>query len=179
MLHFPDSFTVGREAADIAARLIRDGDQFGHLMDARILFLLSARVPMLHGSPCDALIAQPRSQGPLKWLYDSLLAELCEGEDPDFVVLIDAALWPTWTPEYRERVLYHELRHVVQTEHSETGAPRFDREGRPIWRLVPHDAEFFLDEVERYGPDVCRLEQAAVSIAAGYRRAAERDQRVA
>lgn len=35
----------------------------------------------------------------------------------------------------------------------EFGEPRFTRDGNPIWRVIAHDVEEFVDVVARYGAD--------------------------
>jgi hypothetical protein len=125
---------------------------------------------MLHGAACYAFIAQPSVQGPLSKLFTWMLAGACarelEWEEPDFVIVIDAAIWPTLDALRKERLMYHELRHIAARE-NEYGVPTLDKEGRAMLKLVPHDAEFFHDEVSRYGLEVCGLEETAIAIAEG------------
>jgi len=134
--------------------------------------VLSQPEVRLHGSQKWAIVAIPSVQGPLSRLFDWMLAQLCapllEWEEADFVVLIDAAIWSTLDAVRQERLIYHELCHVVARE-NEYGVPKLDAEGRPMLRLVPHDAEFFHDEVERYGIEVCQLEDTCLAIAEGVR----------
>lgn len=178
MKHFADSFAELPAAAEIAARLITVVPHFAHLEEARLLCIGSQRQPMLHGHPCQAFVAKPGVQGPFTWLFDWLLAgfarERFEWEDPDFVVLFDAALWQTYDAEHREWLVYHELRHIEQRT-DEHGIPKFSKDdGRPMWRTVPHDAEFFFDEVERYGPEITGQVEATIALASGARAAEKR-----
>lgn len=147
-------------------------DRFAHLAQARFACVLSQPEVRLHGSMCHALVGIPTVQGPFgrlfTWMLASLLQPVLEWEEPDFVILIDAAAWPSRDAVRQERLIYHELRHVVARE-NEYGVPRLDAEGRPMLRLVPHEAEFFLDEVERFGVQACDLEDACVAIAEGVR----------
>lgn len=176
----PDSFALHPEAAAIGAGIIRAYDELGHLSEARLAYVASQPTPMLHGWPCWAFVAQPRVQGPMRewfeWALAGFCAPQCEGEVPDFVVIVDAALWPSWDGERQERVIYHELSHIIVREDPETGVPKLGEDGRPLLRLKPHDYEFFDAEVRRYGPEVCELDRAAAAIADGY-RAAERRRR--
>jgi hypothetical protein len=65
--------------------------------------------------------------------------------------------------------VFHELLHTFQRTDKD-GALKFsDDDGRPVLALRPHDAEFFHDELERYGPSVCGAVDAAIAIAAGGR----------
>lgn len=179
MRQFADSFARLPAAEAIAARLIGAVPMFAHLREARILMVASQRAPVLHGHPCQAFVAAPRVQGPFKWFFDWMLAgfaaERFEWEEPDFVILFDAALWAGFDDEHQEHLVYHELRHIEQRTEAETGIPKFSKDdGRPMWRLVPHDAEFFFDEVERYGPEVTGHVEATVALASGAKAAAQR-----
>lgn len=182
MTPFADSYALAPDAQALLERL-RAEPLFAHTAGARLVCVASERTPVLHGWACHAWIAEPRVQGPFKWWFEWALAQfaapVCAGELPHFVVLLDAALWPAWGAEYRERVIFHELKHLVQKEHPETGAPMFHDDGTPLLQLRPHDYEFFADEVERYGPELCALDTAAVAIAHGFRAAERRKRRVA
>lgn len=127
----------------------------------------------LQGVERRAIVTLPHVQGPLKRLFDWMIASLCapelDWEEPDFLIVLDAAIWPTLTAVRQERLVYHELCHVVARE-NEHGVPKLDNEGRPMLKVVPHDAEFFFDEVERYGVEDCDLEDACLAIAEGARR---------
>jgi hypothetical protein len=144
------------------------------LSQARFVCVLSQPAVTLQGTERAAIVAIPTVQGPLKRLFDwhvaQLAAPVLDWEEPDFLIVIDAAVWSTLVEAMRkERLIYHELSHVVARE-NEHGVPKLDREGRPMLRLVPHDAEFFHDEVAKYGIAVCGLEDACVAIAEGVRR---------
>lgn len=83
-------------------------------------------------------------------------------EGPDFIV----TLYAPWFAEANDRsalaVLDHELLHCG-AQLDEDGEPRYNGEGRPIWRVKPHDVEVHLSEVERYGaysPELRRLKAA-------------------
>lgn len=182
MEQFSDSYALSAEAQTLMAQLIESCEEFGHLEQARIACVASQREPMLRSWPCHAFVAEPRVQGPCKFLFDWLISQftapLFGGEDSDFIVIIDAALWPSWSAEYRERVVYHELCHIVARE-DENGIEKRGDDGRILLRLKPHDYEFFEREVQRYGPELCELDSAAKAIADGYRAAERRKRRVA
>lgn len=134
--------------------------------------MLSQPAVTLRGSACNALVGVPSTQGAFArlfiWMVAGLAAPVCEWEEPDFLILLDAAIWPSLDVVRKERLMFHELCHVVARE-NEYGVPRLDAEGRPMLRLVPHDAEFFHDEVARYGPEICSLEDTCIAIAEGAR----------
>jgi len=179
---FADSYALAPDAQAILERLRAD-PLFAHTAGARLVCVDSQRVPTLHGRPCKALIAEPRVQGPFKWWFEWALAQFalptCGGELPQFIVFLDAALWPGWSERYRERVLFHELKHLAQKEHRETGVPMFHDDGTPCLELVEHEYEGFRDEVLRYSDVVEWVDDAAVAIADGYRAAQRRKLRIA
>jgi hypothetical protein len=165
-----DSFTLAADAQAIGDRLIAEVPRFAHLSQARLVYLASQPTVTLHGNPCWACVVNPSVQGPLTrffdWVLASMAAPLLEWDEPDFVVLIDAAVWSTLDALRRERLIYHELRHIVARE-TEYGVPKLDAEGRPMLRLVAHDIEAFEDEIATYGIEACGLEDACIAIADG------------
>jgi hypothetical protein len=76
--------------------LIEHESTFAHIAQAQLVCLMSEPTPMLHGAPCWAFISQPSVQGPLSKLFTWMLAGACarelEWEEPDFVIVIDAAI---------------------------------------------------------------------------------------
>jgi hypothetical protein len=176
MHQLPDSYRYAADAQEILARLVLERPEFGHLTQARVLCVLSERQPMLHGNPCIAHIGAPSVQGPYSWLFDWLLerflADPLENQTLDYLVLIDAALWPTFDDVQRERLIYHELCHLQPKEDTHGRGIRLGNDGRPLLKVVPHDIEAFDEEIRRYGPRVVGIEDTCVAIADGL--AAER-----
>lgn len=197
MQRLPDSHARLEQAERIAQYLIqeRQPEVLSHLSQARLLFLVSQREVLHHGHPAAAYICQPRAQGPMSAILEDLVAEyarpLFDGFDPDFLIRVDAAAWDVlaytepaaefWRARReftadsvdwsigRERLMFHELKHVYQRLDAE-GQPRISEEdGRPVLALRPHDVERFLDELEVYGPTVCDSIDAALALAAGGR----------
>lgn len=70
----------------------------------------------------------------------------------DFVILLNKEAWPGFTPEQRERLIYHELCHA-QIEIDDGGDEKRDEAGRLVIRGRKHDIQDFRDVVERYGWD--------------------------
>jgi hypothetical protein len=180
---FADSFKLAEAPQSIVAQLIEREQEFAHLGLARLACVFSERELWLHGGQKAAIIATPAYvQGPLRhlltWLVAGLVAPLFEWEEPDFLILVDRALWDTLDPERRERLVYHELCHV-QARETEFGTPRLGQDGRPMLKLVPHDAEAFHAEIERYGVEICGLEDTAIAIATGERHRRTRDKAIA
>lgn len=126
---------------------------------------------MVHGGRAAAFIGQPRFQGPTGHFNEFLVAQFCrpllDGEDLDYLIVVDRPIWATLDAERQERLMFHELKHLVVQE-DEFGVPRRSKEtGKPLLKLVPHDFEFFADEIIRYGVDVCGAEGAAHAIVEG------------
>jgi hypothetical protein len=91
----------------------------------------------------------PKVQGDLSDLFDYLLANYL-GRTPDFLIVLDWAYFMEATEAQREILCFHELKHAGQARDA-FGAPRFDRDGMPIWAIHAHDIEEFDDVVRRYG----------------------------
>lgn len=91
----------------------------------------------------------PKVQGDLAPLFDDMLTRLL-GRIPDFLVVLDFDYWNEATPLQREILVHHEFLHASQAKDI-FGAPRFDRDGHPMWALRAHDIEEFNDVVRRYG----------------------------
>lgn len=87
-----------------------------------------------------------------KWSSGMAHYQLCQwfGQEPDFVITIsaDAALhmddWAFCA------LVEHELCHAGQAVDA-MGEPRFNQDGNPIFSIIGHDVEQFVDVVERYG----------------------------
>jgi hypothetical protein len=91
----------------------------------------------------------PSVQGDLSDLFDHLLEQHC-GRSPDYLIVLDWVYWQGASPREREILCFHELKHAGQARDI-FGGPKFDREGRPMWAVHPHDIEEFDDVVRRYG----------------------------
>lgn len=72
------------------------------------------------------------------------------GQIPDFTITIDVEFAQGCDDWSFCALIEHELCHAAQ-DVDPFGEPRFDREGRPIYRLIGHDVEQFEDVVARYG----------------------------
>jgi len=178
--HFQDSFSLAEEPQRIARRLIAEDPQFPHLKEADPLLavLFSQMEVRLHGARAAAIVALPKVQGTFRNLFEFLVAAfvapLCGWHDPDFIIVVDAAIWQSLDAERRERLIFHELCHVVAKE-DEFGVMRRDKEsGKPLLKLVPHDVEVFHAEIIKYGPEVCELETACEAIVEGAAQAKRR-----
>jgi hypothetical protein len=178
--HFADTFTLAKDPQLLAAQQISDFEEFGHLREADPLFvcLFSARTLWLRGAEAAAFVCEPRVQGPLRWLFEFLIAKecapLCEWVTPEFLILFDVAHWQGLDAERQARLVYHELRHI-QPKVDEYGVVKRNKDdGKPELRLVHHDVEVFNDEILRYGPLVVGLEETAKAIVQGHEAAQAR-----
>ena len=147
--------------ADIAARLM-GLPELVHLRDNDVAFGWLMRISTKHkGNKVDLGSVHEVNtmfQGGFKDLGLQLLAGML-GDLPQFLVVLDAQFWTEATPREREALVFHELKHVQQAI-DRWGAPKFDRDGLPVFKCVGHDIEAFNDEVARYGawrPDIERF----------------------
>lgn len=72
------------------------------------------------------------------------------GEVPDFVITLYAPKLKTFDDRSFCAVVEHELYHCAQ-DTSDTGAPKFHRDGTPMYAIRGHDVEEFLGVAARYG----------------------------
>ncbi len=125
--------------------------EHAHLVDgeAGIDYLLRTHERIKGGRYVLGTAHMPSVQGELKECFEWLLFMLF-GRLPDFLIVLDRAYWEQATPLQREILIYHELTHCIQKVDM-YGAPRFHRDGRPMWGLRGHDVEEFTAVVRRYG----------------------------
>jgi hypothetical protein len=158
-----ESFEVGRsfmlcdgQPADKDPRVIGakvlDFPEHEHLNagGAAIDYLFRTSEKRKHGRRIlGTCYAKPKVQGDLGDLFDDMLVRLL-GRVPDFLVILDWEYWHDATVLQREILVHHELMHAGQARDL-FGAPRFDRDGMPMWALRDHDLSEFNDTVRRYG----------------------------
>lgn len=173
MQHFEDSVRLASGPQALVARLIAEFEEFSHLAEAAplIAVLFSERTLMVHGGRAAAFIGAPRWQGPMSNVLAFLVAQLCrpvlEGNDPDYLIVVDRPLWDSLDAERQERLMFHELQHLVAQE-DEFGVTRRSKEtGKPLLKLRPHDFEIFSAEIVRYGVETCDVVPLAQAIVEG------------
>lgn len=107
------------------------------------------------GAPVAGQAERPKFDGPV-WIKARAEFQLVQwfGDVPDFVLTFDARLAAEATDRRWCALADHELRHCVQGR-DRFGAPRFDRDGRPVFTLATHDVEEFVAVAARYGVDSC------------------------
>lgn len=172
------AFSLAAQPQALVTRLIRELGDFTHLREARIVCVRSEPALMLKGQKVNAFIGRVRCSGTsgplLSYLLWAFCADVCGAEEPEFLIVFDGAIWDGLDDEHRERLVFHELSHLVQ-QLDEDDCPKEDKDGRPVLAVVFHDYEFFDAEVRRYGPETCALVGAAVAIADGHRAAGARE----
>lgn len=102
------------------------------------------------------------AQGGFKDLFTMMLERLL-GTVPQYVVVLDAEFWGSASVTQREALVWHELAHCRHAT-DQYDAPKYDRDGNPVYALVSHDIEAFRSEVERFGawtPDIADFMRAA------------------
>lgn len=93
----------------------------------------------------------PMVQGKLNSLFQWMLEQVSEVENPDFVMILDDVYWESATPKEREILIFHELCHIELKRDKEGDVALDDDTGRAKWKLRGHDVEEFSRVVERYG----------------------------
>jgi hypothetical protein len=161
VLVFSDSIKRAPDVAKTAARLIRACDELQHLQLLRLCCLRSQNALVMHRKPFAAVLLDPEHLGapqPLRVVFRFLLAELARDGwyVPDYLLLVDTALFDSQDDTARERAIYHELAHLEHRENEH--GPMFDDEGRPALALRAHDVELFDGEIYRY-PEAAALMQ--------------------
>jgi hypothetical protein len=178
---------LAHEPQAVLARLVEHCDELAHIKEAQPLLpvLFSQRALIVHGAQAAAFIMQPRWQGPFANVSAFLVAMFVapvpglDGEDPDYIIVVDQPVWSVLDAEHRDRLMFHELMHLHVREDEYGVARRNPETGKPLLKLVPHDCEVFHAELERYGPDVCGIEETLASIVEGAARAKRRALKIA
>jgi len=138
-----------------------------HLLDASIGWLWTSaeqtsRDKLVAGQ-CELVPPMQRkwSSARTHWLFQHWF-----GTTPDFIITIDATFAESADDWSFCALVDHELCHAAQ-DVDLFGEPRFDREGRPIFRVIGHDVEQFNDVVQRYGAAAAGVERMAQLANAG------------
>jgi len=159
----PDTIALAPDVAQLASRLIGSCPEFGHLAALHLSCYRSQAALVSKGRAVAAALLDPEHLGapaPLRVLVRFYLAQAADWRTPDYVLIVDAALFDGSSDTEQERSVYHELCHLEHRETAE-GLPCFDEDGRPALRMRAHDVELFNSESARY-PDAL-LEAAAAA----------------
>ena len=151
----PDAAT---HPAIIAERVMRMPEH-QHLVDNEIEidWLMRTGEKIKGGRQVLGSVHEPACQGEFKDLFQWMLERLL-GRLPRFLVILDLEFWEASTAEAREILIFHELCHIKQ-KLDRYGAPRFDKDGLPVYGLKNHDVEEFTSVVARYGAHTPELAQ--------------------
>lgn len=126
--------------------------EHGHLRAATIgvLWTNVSNVRQMRAIAGTAEVPQPKGS---KWQIARSEHQLREwfGTDAiDFLITLDAPYCATAGDAAFCALVEHELYHCAQARNA-YGAPRFTREGRPVFAIRGHDVEEFVGVVRRYG----------------------------
>lgn len=170
-----DLLDTFRPAPDLAAWIrstfIDDGaplhnPTYEHLADATVGCLWTNTLNTRGGRRIIGQCEFGRPQGAMgKWAKARAAQQVREwfGSEPDFILTFDAIHSAECDDASFLALVEHELHHAGQAT-DEFGAPKFTKEGRPVFSIRQHDIEEFVGVVERYGAQatgITRLIEAA------------------
>lgn len=130
-------------------------EDHAHLRRASIGFLWTNVPNSRQGRAIVGTAERGQPQGAMgKWAKARAVAQVRGwfGEVPDFIITIDALYAAECGDAEFCALVEHELYHCAQ-ERDVFGAPRFTRDGLPVWTMRGHDVEEFVGVVRRYGAD--------------------------
>lgn len=136
---------------DIYSRLVASEPEFQVLKDGSpdVAFMFRQEPQFKGGRIILGTVHMPMVNGTLSKLFDWLLEDKL-GLSPTYLFMLDLEFWRGADPRRREILMFHEMKHCDQAV-DQYGAPKFTRDGQPVWRLVGHDIEEFNEVVRRYG----------------------------
>ena len=152
----------------ICARLLDECPEFAHLKEGEVgIFWIESLEAMTEkGRHVLGMVHEPKVQGKLNLLFCWML-RMIHGEDPDFIIRLDAMWWAAATPREREILVYHELSHIGHAEDKD-GEPKYNEDtGRPVYCIVGHDIEEFSAVARRYGAWSLDLQDFAQALKEG------------
>jgi hypothetical protein len=164
----PDPYTLpdnDAHPADIAGRVMQHAEH-RHLAENEVAIgWLMRTTPKVKGGKTtlgSIHDTKTMAQGGFKDLFAMLLERLL-GTVPQYLVVLDLEFWNAATDTQREALVWHELAHCRQATDM-YDAPKYDKDGNPVYALVSHDIEAFRSEVTRFGawtPDIAEFIAAA------------------
>lgn len=148
----PAAFALAHDPAVLAARVLRLPEHANLLENEVHIGYVFRGTPKEKGGKTElgsVHVVRSMFQGGFKDMALQML-ETFLGHLPEFLVVLDAQWWTQASDRQREALIFHELCHIKQ-KLDQYGAPRFDRDGNPVFGIVEHDITAFNDEVARYG----------------------------
>lgn len=151
------NYTVPKQGLDQPAAIMLDltirCDEFFDLKEwsPSIVILMRDEPVFQGGRMVLGAVHLPTVQGKLNSLFQWMLKQVSEVEDPDFVMILDEVFWESATAREREILIFHELCHVELKRDKDGEVVIDDDTGRAKWKLRGHDVEEFSRVVERYG----------------------------
>lgn len=143
-------YEISREIAAYARAIIETfPDEFDHLEEARIGYLMTPEEIKIRGRYCAAFVQMPQVQGNagaiLLWALEHTFSFA-----PDVLMVVSEEYWQEADDTSKVALVYHELCHVKQKE--STRGPVFSKDdGRPVLHLIDHDLGEFFDVVGKFG----------------------------
>jgi hypothetical protein len=167
----PATYRLAHQPQVVMTRLIQQLDTFAHLTSAEIACIFSEDTLMVRGAQAWAFVTMPTVQGVQRGVFEyfmgQLLADWFPDDLPEFVIYFDRPRWDGLDDLRRERLVFHELKHIQQKT-DDCDVPLFHKKtGEPLLKLVHHDTELFDEELTRYGVEVCEADHTAIAIAQG------------
>ena len=128
------------EATEEAKGILQEvrSESFHELVNANILLLFDTKKRLSNGK-----IVLGRMQKTNDLLRHLTIDESHDEEGYDFIMFLDKVAFENTTKEDRVRIIRHELCHAF-----------VDLEADKPYKLVPHDIEDFVEEIERNKDDV-------------------------
>jgi hypothetical protein len=145
------SFEQSKELKRYAKAIIVEfSETFEHLEDGNIGYLLTEDELKSAGKYLAGFACIPQVQSKQRNIY-TWAVEIALGFMPDALIVIQKYIWEEFSDEAKVALMYHELRHIVHAK-SPSMKPKYNTvTGQPIYEIVGHDVEEFLDVTELFG----------------------------
>lgn len=128
-----------------------ENEEHRHLQAAKVGFVWTSKINVRAGRMVCGTCEPGRPRGPA-WIKGRQDQQLLEwfGQEVDFLITLFAPYAAQAGDAEFCSLVEHELLHAGQ-EHDEFGAPKFRKDGRPVFAMRGHDVEEFVSIVRRYG----------------------------
>lgn len=147
LLRLPEPEDGLEPIVDRVLRMPEHAHLVDHEIDVAWLFRVEPKVK--GGREILGTVYEPTVQGELRDVFRWMLRRIL-GRLPHFIAVLDETYWGGASDRDREILCFHCLCHVRQKT-DKYGAPRYDRDGLPVYGVMAHDVEEFTAVVERYG----------------------------
>lgn len=143
-------YSISREIAAYSQAIIETfPEEFSHLEEAHVGYLMTPEEIKIRGRYCAAFVQMPQVQGNagaiLLWALEHTFSFI-----PDVLMVVSEEYWQEAGDKAKVALIYHELCHIKQKEGNR--GPIFSKDdGRPVLQLVDHDLGEFFDVVGKFG----------------------------